>query len=181
MKLLQVAVPLLHRAGSTLGSLLILNTVGGTCIHGYDSSNEIVIINARLYDNCIDIEVIDYGKGIEDVSLPGSPSIPPNLSWNARYGLYSNGNFMDKVEVSSAPGQGTKVRMINTLALRILKRREYEHCAGLSGRGQGPSVYEETLALIDKAQKGDKEAEDTGTKNTALISIVKSFLTGPRI
>jgi stage II sporulation protein AB (anti-sigma F factor) len=96
----------------------VSEAVTNAIIHGYDSSNEIVIINASLYDNCIDIEVIDYGKGIEDVELARQPlyTSKPELE-RSGMGFTVMETFMDKVEVSSAPGQGTKVRMIKYISI----------------------------------------------------------------
>lgn len=72
-----------------------------------------VQIITRIYDTYVEIEVIDHGKGIEDIELARQPlyTSKPELE-RSGMGFTVMETFMDQVEVISAPGQGTKVRMI---------------------------------------------------------------------
>ena len=91
----------------------VSEAVTNAIIHGYDNPNEYVRITTRIYDNCVEIEVLDHGKGIEDIELARQPhyTSKPELE-RSGMGFTVMESFMDEVEVSSAPGQGTKVRMI---------------------------------------------------------------------
>ena len=60
----------------------VSEAVTNAIIHGYDNPNETVQIITRIYDNYVEIEVIDQGRGIEDIDLARQPSIPPNPSWS---------------------------------------------------------------------------------------------------
>ena len=91
----------------------VSEAVTNAIIHGYDNPNEMVQIITRIYDNYVEIEVIDHGKWIEDVELARQPlyTSKPELE-RSGMGFTVMETFMDEVEVISAPGQGTKVKMI---------------------------------------------------------------------
>ncbi|HHT65225.1 MAG: anti-sigma F factor [Caldicoprobacterales bacterium] len=91
----------------------VSEAVTNAIIHGYDNPNEIVQIITRISDNSVMIEVIDRGKGIEDIELARQPlyTSKPELE-RSGMGFTVMETFMDEVEVISAPGQGTKVRMV---------------------------------------------------------------------
>ena len=65
-----------------------------------------------LENNILHIEVIDSGKGIEDVERAMEPlyTTKPQLE-RSGMGFAFMEAFMDDLEVESTPGQGTKVRM----------------------------------------------------------------------
>ena len=91
----------------------VSEAVTNAIIHGYENPNEMVQIITRIYDTYVEIEVIDHGKGIEDIELARQPlyTSKPELE-RSGMGFTVMETFMDQVEVISAPGQGTKVRMI---------------------------------------------------------------------
>ena len=91
----------------------VSEAVSNAIIHGYENPNEMVQIITRIYDTYVEIEVIDHGKGIEDIELARQPlyTSKPELE-RSGMGFTVMETFMDQVEVISAPGQGTKVRMI---------------------------------------------------------------------
>ena len=76
----------------------------------------------KIYLTCakekqqIKIEVVDYGKGIEDVPKAKEPfyTTRPELE-RSGMGFAFMEAFMDDVEVDSSPGQGTTVRMVKQL------------------------------------------------------------------
>ena len=47
----------------------ISEAVTNSIIHGYENEDGIVKINARIFGNTVEIEIIDNGKGIEDIEL----------------------------------------------------------------------------------------------------------------
>jgi stage II sporulation protein AB (anti-sigma F factor) len=91
----------------------VSEAVTNAIIHGYDNPDEYVEVITQIYDDCVAIEVIDHGKGIEDVELARQPlyTSKPELE-RSGMGFTVMETFMDEVEVISAPGQGTKVRMV---------------------------------------------------------------------
>ena len=91
----------------------VSEAVTNAIIHGYDNPNEFVQVITQIYDDCVAIEVIDHGRGIEDVELARQPlyTSKPELE-RSGMGFTVMETFMDEVEVTSAPGQGTKVRML---------------------------------------------------------------------
>ncbi|MCI9218323.1 MAG: anti-sigma F factor [Lachnospiraceae bacterium] len=71
-----------------------------------------------LENNILHIEVIDSGKGIEDVERAMEPlyTTKPQLE-RSGMGFAFMEAFMDDLEVESTPGQGTKVRMIKKIGV----------------------------------------------------------------
>ena len=71
-----------------------------------------------LEKNILHIEVIDSGKGIEDVERAMEPlyTTKPQLE-RSGMGFAFMEAFMDDLEVESTPGQGTKVRMIKKIGV----------------------------------------------------------------
>ncbi len=77
-----------------------------------------VRLRCVLDKNILHIEVIDQGKGIEDVEKAMEPlyTTRPELE-RSGMGFAFMEAFMDDLEVESAPGQGTKVRMIKKIGV----------------------------------------------------------------
>lgn len=90
----------------------VSEAVTNAIIHGYESRSGYVKMNCKLYDDSIEIDVIDEGKGIEDIELARQPlySSRPEME-RSGMGFTVMESFMDRVEVSSEPGNGTVVRM----------------------------------------------------------------------
>ena len=98
----------------------VSEAVTNCIIHGYDKKQGIVKIFARLTENEIMIEISDKGKGIENIDIAKEPlyTTKPNLE---RSGMASTimESFMDKVEVESVVGLGTKVTMHKTIKNKL--------------------------------------------------------------
>lgn len=92
----------------------VSEAVTNAIIHGYENDPEkYVRVITKIYDNCVSIEVIDFGKGIEDIEAARQPlyTSRPELE-RSGMGFTVMETFMDKVEVISAPDKGTTVKMI---------------------------------------------------------------------
>ena len=90
----------------------VSEAVTNCIIHGYDKKQGIVKISAKLKENEIIIEVSDKGKGIENIDVAKEPlyTTKPNLE-RSGMGFTLMESFMDKMEVESIIGLGTKVTM----------------------------------------------------------------------
>ena len=90
----------------------VSEAVTNCIIHGYDNKDGIIHINCKLYDNCIWIEIIDYGKGIENLEIARQPlyTSKPELE-RSGMGITIMESFMDEVKLESIVGMGTKVYM----------------------------------------------------------------------
>ena len=90
----------------------VSEAVTNCIIHGYDGKDGVVHINCKLYENTIDIEVIDYGKGIENLEVAKQPlyTSKPELD-RSGLGFTIMENFMDEFSVESIVNVGTKVKM----------------------------------------------------------------------
>ncbi len=96
----------------------VSEAVTNSIIHGYENREGKVTVKCVL-ENCIlHIEITDSGKGIEDVEKAMEPlfTTKPELE-RSGMGFSFMEAFMDDLEVESAPGRGTTVRMIKKIGL----------------------------------------------------------------
>lgn len=90
--------------------------------HGYNSTgneSNIVDINCKIIkeeETKIEIEIIDYGIGIEDIELATTPTYTskPELE-HAGMGFTIMETFMDEILIDSTVNDGTKITMTKTI------------------------------------------------------------------
>lgn len=94
----------------------VSEAVTNCIIHGYEDTEGIVKIECKMYDNTIEIEISDSGKGIEDIKTAREPlyTSKPNLE-RSGMGFTIMESFMDDMKVESILGMGTKVTMKKTI------------------------------------------------------------------
>jgi len=94
----------------------VSEAVTNCIIHGYDNKQGIVKIVSKLKENEIIIEISDNGKGIENIDIAKEPlyTTKPNLE-RSGMGFTIMESFMDKVEIESIVGLGTKITMSKTI------------------------------------------------------------------
>lgn len=90
----------------------VSEAVTNCIIHGYEKSDGIIKIKSRLKENCIEIEISDTGKGIEDIEQARRPlyTSKANLE-RSGMGFTIMESFMDEVKIQSVVGLGTKITM----------------------------------------------------------------------
>lgn len=96
---------------------VISEAVTNAIIHGYDGKPDgSITITAQITSDTVYITVEDEGVGIEDLALARQPlyTSKPELE-RSGMGFTIIENFMDQVDVSSALGQGTTVKMKKTI------------------------------------------------------------------
>ena len=87
-------------------------SVTNAIIHGYEGAVKKIVIRCRILEQTIEIEVEDQGVGIEDVPKAMEPLFTTKGDCErAGMGFSFMEAFMDTLEVISAPGQGTRVKM----------------------------------------------------------------------
>jgi stage II sporulation protein AB (anti-sigma F factor) len=92
---------------------VVSEAVTNAIIHGYEENPEgTVTISARIDGDILYITVEDEGRGIEDLELARTPlyTSKPELE-RSGMGFTIMENFMDRIEIASEPGKGTKVEM----------------------------------------------------------------------
>ena len=94
----------------------VSEAVTNSIIHGYENTNGIVTIKVRIIHNTIEIEVIDNGKGIEDIEKAKEAlyTTKPELE-RSGMGFTIMESFMDEMMVKSTVGEGTTVIMKKTI------------------------------------------------------------------
>ena len=90
----------------------VSEAVTNSIIHGYEEKEGVVIIKCKLLEESIEIEILDNGKGIEDINKAREPlyTSKPDMD-RSGMGFTIMENFMDEVEIESILGVGTKVIM----------------------------------------------------------------------
>ncbi len=94
----------------------VSEAVTNAIVHGYEEKEGIISMECILYTDHVEIIIQDHGKGIDDVQLARTPlyTSRPELE-RSGMGFTVMETFM---EVESAPGKGTKVRMTKQLEYR---------------------------------------------------------------
>ncbi len=90
----------------------VSEAVTNAIIHGYEEEIGKVNLSCVLEGDAIEIVVKDTGRGIDDVEQAKLPffTTKPELE-RSGMGFAFMEAFMDEVEVKSAPGKGTTVKM----------------------------------------------------------------------
>ena len=90
----------------------VSEAVTNSIIHGYENKDGIIHINCKLFDKTIEIEIIDFGKGIENVEMARQAlyTSKPELD-RSGMGFTIMESFMDEIKVESIVGMGTKIVM----------------------------------------------------------------------
>ncbi len=94
----------------------VSEAVTNAIIHGYEYGEGIVVVEAKLEGNKIEITVEDFGKGIEDIQKAMEPfyTSKPNLE-RSGMGFTVMETFMDELVVESEVNKGTKVIMTKVI------------------------------------------------------------------
>lgn len=90
----------------------VSEAVTNAIIHGYENEIHTIRIHCITEGNRIGIRIEDHGRGIENVSQAMEPlfTTKPELD-RSGMGFAFMEAFMDKLEVTSKPGEGTTVYM----------------------------------------------------------------------
>ena len=90
----------------------VSEAVTNCIIHGYEYKQGIITIICRLIGNMVEVEILDKGKGIEDIELAKQPlyTSKPELE-RSGMGFTVMETFMDEVEVFSELCNGTTIIM----------------------------------------------------------------------
>ena len=107
----------------------VSEAVTNSIIHAYDHKQGIVKMVAKLKDNTVIIEISDQGKGISNIDIAKEPlyTTKPNLE-RSGMGFTIMESFMDKIEVESIVGIGTKVTMSKKIKQKENEKSESELC-----------------------------------------------------
>lgn len=90
--------------------------VTNSVIHGYEGGEGIIYIECEIIGSQVKIILSDKGKGIENVAQAMEPLFTTNPDGErSGMGFTVMETFMEKVEVKSLPGIGTKVTMYKTI------------------------------------------------------------------
>lgn len=90
----------------------VSEAVTNSIIHGYENTEGIIKIVARIFANTISIEISDTGKGIENIELAKQPLYTSKGDLErSGMGFTIMESFMDEMKVESVLGLGTKVTM----------------------------------------------------------------------
>ena len=97
----------------------VSEAVTNSIIHGYGNQEGIIHIRCHLFDHSVEIEIIDYGQGIENIEMAKQPLYTSNPdSERSGMGFTIMERFMDALIVRSKPNKGTVVTMKRKIARR---------------------------------------------------------------
>lgn len=86
--------------------------VTNAIIHGYEGEVHKITISCKIQGKTLSVDVIDHGKGIEDIEKAMEPmfTTKPELD-RSGMGFAFMEAFMDELQVTSVLGEGTCVHM----------------------------------------------------------------------
>lgn len=96
----------------------VSEAVTNAIIHGYDDLEGEIRLHCAIDDGAVEVVVEDDGAGITDLDQAREPlyTSRPELE-RSGMGLTIMENFVDILDIDSAPGQGTRVRMRKVINL----------------------------------------------------------------
>ena len=90
----------------------VSEAVTNSIIHGYGSRKGEIELRCEIEGSEVFIEVQDQGVGIADIEKAMEPLYTTKPEWErSGMGFSFMEAFMDQLEVTSTPGQGTKVQL----------------------------------------------------------------------
>lgn len=90
----------------------VSEAVTNAIIHGYEAEKGKICIRCRICDMEFYIEVIDWGRGIEDVKEAMKPLFTTKSEEDrSGMGFVFMEAFMDEIQVESEPKKGTTIKM----------------------------------------------------------------------
>lgn len=94
----------------------VSEAVTNAIVHAYPDKMGEIVVSASLSGQTLEISVSDKGVGISDIEQARQPffSTAGDES-RSGMGFTVMETFMDEVTVTSAPGEGTTVRMVKTI------------------------------------------------------------------
>lgn len=103
----------------------VSEAVTNCIIHGYENTIGLVKIECKLKDNCLEIQISDSGRGIEDIELAKKPlyTTKANLE-RSGMGFTIMESFMDELKVESIPEMGTKITMKKYISTEQVEEKE---------------------------------------------------------
>ena len=94
----------------------VSEAVTNAIIHGYERKDGVVPLHCAYSGKTIYIDIIDKGRGIENVDEAMEPLFTSKpQEERSGLGFTVMESFMDEVKVESILGAGTKVSMVKTL------------------------------------------------------------------
>ena len=98
----------------------VSEAVTNQIIHGYEDQTGIVKLICKIRENEVLIEILDSGKGIENIEIAKQPLYTTKSNMErSGMGFTIMESFMDHIEVESMLGIGTKVTMS-----KVIKNKE---------------------------------------------------------
>ncbi len=90
----------------------VSEAVTNSIVHGYANMKGIIKIVCRVIDNFFEVEISDFGVGIEDIGMAMQPlfTTMPETE-RSGMGFTVMQTFMDELSVKSTPGEGTVIKM----------------------------------------------------------------------
>lgn len=90
----------------------VSEAVTNSIVHGYANMKGVIKITCRVIDDYIEVEITDYGVGIEDIGAAMQPLFTSKPECErSGMGFTVMQTFMDDLKVASTPGEGTIITM----------------------------------------------------------------------
>jgi len=96
----------------------VSEAVTNCIIHAYNNGDGDIVMECHIHNDDISITIEDFGVGISDIEKAMEPLYTTRPEWErSGMGFAFMEAFMDKLEVKSTPGKGTKVFLEKTIGV----------------------------------------------------------------
>ena len=89
----------------------VSEAVTNAVIHGYQNQKGMIMIEAAVEEQIFSVTISDEGAGIRNIEQAMEPMFSTLPDERSGMGFSFMEAFMDQIEVISAPGKGTSVKM----------------------------------------------------------------------
>ena len=98
----------------------VSEAVTNSIIHGYEDQTGIVKLICKIKENEVLIEILDSGKGIENIEIAKQPLYTTKSNMErSGMGFTIMESFTDNLKIRSKPNKGTTVIMRKKISMRV--------------------------------------------------------------
>lgn len=99
----------------------VSEAVTNAIIHGYENGEGKIKLHCIIEEDCLKVEITDFGVGIENIEQAKEPMYTTRPEWErSGMGFTFMETFMDHLIVESKPSEGTSIYMDKRIEKQVV-------------------------------------------------------------
>lgn len=99
----------------------VSEAVTNAIIHGYENGEGKIKLHCIIEEDCLKVEITDFGVGIENIEQAKEPMYTTRPEWErSGMGFTFMETFMDHLIVESKPSEGTNIYMDKRIEKQVV-------------------------------------------------------------